>query len=262
MASVNDNLNSQRPLSTGGAPAGRTPGAAAPGATGASPATPPARPRTPTDKALIAARPQTEGERQQSILQAVKAAQGEAAPPKGEEDDSRTVKVIADGIGVADGIREGTRIATSVDDLARLPGIGKAVQSGSRIGKFFTAIAESKLGKAIATAFQNNKVLAPVSRFLGRIAPFAGVAVAGYDIYDANKTHKDPKATTTEKALATTKAVLSGIAGVAGVATLALAPTGIGAAIAGGVALGAGLISLGVDLFLGKARKDRQEASK
>ncbi|MNE91352.1 hypothetical protein D3C80_1889540 [compost metagenome] len=47
----------------------------------------------------------------------------------------------------------------------------------------------------------------------------------------------------------------------AGVATLALAPTGIGAAIAGGVALGAGLLSLGVDLFLGKVRKDRQAAA-
>lgn len=263
MASVNDNLNTPRAASANRtAGASGAAGAAGGPSAGASTATPPARPRTPTDKALIAARPQTEGERQQTILQAVKAAQGETAAPKGEEEDARTVKKIADGIGMVDGIREGTRIATSVDDLARLPGVGRAVQNGSRFGKFFTAIAESKLGRMIATAFENNKVLAPVSRFLGRIAPFAGVAVAGYDIYDATKTHKDPKATTTEKVLASTKAALSGIAGVAGVATLALAPTGIGAAIAGGVALGAGLLSLGVDLFLGKARKEREAASK
>ncbi|MNU08179.1 hypothetical protein D3C72_2541050 [compost metagenome] len=41
-------------------------------------------------------------------------------------------------------------------------------------------------------------------------------------------------------------------------ATLVLAPTGVGAAVAGGIALGAGLLSLGVDLVLGKVRDDRK----
>ena len=276
MASVNDNLSTQR--SSGAGRPAAAPGAAAGAAAGSTPpasstTTPAVRPRTPTDKALIAARPQSETERQNAMLQAVRAAQGKAeapakapekAPAKApvkEEEDSRTVKVIADGIGVADGIREGARIATNADELARLPGIGRAMQNGSRFGKLFAAIAESKFGKAISTALQHNKVLAPAARFLGRIAPFAGLAVAGYDIYDATKTHKDPKASSTERFLASTKAALSGISGVAGVATLALAPTGIGAAIAGGVALGAGLLSLGVDLFLGKLRKDRQAAT-
>ncbi|MNR75288.1 hypothetical protein D3C72_59180 [compost metagenome] len=271
MASVNDNLSTQR--SSGASRPAAAPGAAAGAAAGSTPpasstTTPAVRPRTPTDKALIAARPQSEAERQNAMLQAVRAAQGKAeAPAKAsekapaKEEDSRTAKVIADGIGVADGIREGARIATNADELARLPGIGRAMQNGSRFGKFFAAIAESKLGKAISTALQHNKVLAPAARFLGRIAPFAGLAVAGYDIYDATKTHKDPKASSTERFLASTKAALSGISGVAGVATLALAPTGIGAAIAGGVALGAGLLSLGVDLFLGKLRKDRQAAA-
>jgi len=258
MSSVNDNLSTQR-TSTAGRPAAAA-GAAAGAPPDSSTKTPSARPRTPTDKALIAARPSSEAERQQSMLQAVRAAQGKEEAPADEEEDTRTVKVIADGIGVVDGIREGARIATSADELARLPGIGRAVQNGSRFGKFFAAIAESKFGKAIATALEHNKV-APTARFLGRIAPFAGLAVAGYDIFDATKINRDPKASTTEKALATTKAALSGIAGVAGVATLALAPTGVGAAIAGGVALGAGLLSLGVDLLLGKIQKDRQAAA-
>jgi hypothetical protein len=268
MASVNENLNPQRTASTGrsaAAPGSNAAGSAAAGSNpaGSKPATlPPAapKPKTPTDKALIAARPQTDAERQQTILKAVKAAQAQPvaeARPKAEDEGS-TAKKIADGIGLMDGIKEGARIATSSDELARLPGIGKAVQGGTRLGKFFTAIAESKAGKAIATAFQQNKVLAPATRFLGRIAPFAGVAVAGYDIYSATKVNQDPKASTTEKVLANTKAALSGIAGVAGMATLALAPTGIGAAIAGGVALGAGLLSLGADLWLGKLQKDRK----
>ncbi len=268
MASVNENLNTSRKASAGRPAA--APGSAAASSTaagsaaGSKPAvSPPAapKPKTPTDKALIAARPQTEAERQQTILQAVRAAQGQpATEEKKAEDEGSTAKKIADGIGLMDGIKEGARIATSSDELARLPGIGKAVQGGTRLGKFFTAIAESKAGKAIATAFQHNKVLAPATRFLGRIAPFAGVAVAGYDIYSATKVNQDPKASTTEKVLANTKAALSGIAGVAGVATLALAPTGIGAAIAGGIALGAGLLSLGADLWLGKLQKDRKAA--
>jgi len=264
MASVNENVNSQRSTSVnrqaGAAGAGRAAGAPPADA----PKTPAVKPRTPTDQALIAARPQTEAERQQTVLQAVKAAQAaEAAPAdKAQEGETPTGKKIADNIGLVDAVKEGTRIATSSDEIARLPGIGKAVQSGSRFGKFFSAIAESRAGQAIALAFKNNKVLAPAVRFLGRVAPIAGVAVAAYDINDAAKTAKDPKASTAEKVLSGTKAVLSGIAGAAGVATLALAPTGVGAAIAGGIALGAGLLSLGVDLVLGGVRNRREEAEK
>lgn len=254
MASVNENLNTQRPSNLGRA-------AAAGAAAGAPPAPPKnhslePKPRTPTDRALIAARPQTEAQRQQTVLEAVKAAQGVADAAEAE-DATPAPKMVADAIGLADGIKEGARLATSADEIARLPLIGRAVQNGTRLGKFFTAIAESKAGKAIAAAFQQNKVLAPATRFLGRIAPVAGLAVAGYDIYDAKRVHQDPKASTTEKVLATTKAALSGLAGAAGVAAVALAPTGVGAAIAGGIALGAGLLSLGADLLLGKAEKER-----
>ncbi len=265
MASVNENLNSQRSTSVN-----RQAGAAAAGR--ASAGSPPAdatqaaaKPKTPTDKALIAARPQTEAERQQTVLQAVKAAQAGAGAPAdkaSKEDETPTGKKIADNIGFVDAVKEGTKIATSSDEIARLPGIGKVVQSGSRFGKFFASIAESKAGKAISLALKEHKVLAPAVRFLGRVAPIAGVAVAAYDINDAVKTSKDPKASTAEKALSTTKAALSGIAGVAGVATLVLAPTGIGAAIAGGIALGAGLLSLGADLVLGRVRKNREESEK
>lgn len=246
---------------------------------------PPVGPRPPAvrqDEKLIAARPQTDIERQKAILEAVRAAQAAAsqdvAPEKSVSDKpvadkpvadkpepevsngAPKTKVVADAVGLADGVRESMRIATSADELARLPGVGKAVQSGSRLGRIFDAIPESKVGKAIATAMQHNKVLAPASRFLGRIAPLAGVVVAGFDIHSAVKVNQDPKASTKEKVLANAKAGLSAVAGAAGVAALALAPTGIGAAIAGGIALGAGLLSLGADLWLGHAKKERTEA--
>lgn len=268
MASVNENLNTQRSTSVGrSAGAGSVGRVATPAADSPRPVED--QPKTSGDQALIAARPTTEAERQQAILQAVKAAQAGAAENTEKADEvetdpaeAPTAKKVADGIGLLDGVKEGAKIATSSDELAKLPVLGKAVQRGSRFGKVLTAIAESKAGKAIANALKTNKVLAPAVRFLGRVAPFAGLAVAGYDIYDAVRTAKDPKASTAEKALATTKGVLSGIAGTAGVVALALAPTGVGAAIAGGIALGAGLLSLGADLILGQVRKNREDSGK
>ena len=266
MASVNDNLNLTSPrVPSTGRPVGPTQPSGLPQPL-TSPVVAPHRPDVRQDEALIAARPQTEAEQMSAVLQAVRAAQGKdpdvapvsKATDKAEAQETRQGKAIADAVGLADGVREGVRLATSADDLARLPVVGKAVQAGTRTGRVLTALAESKAGQAIANAMSQNKVLAPAARFLGRIAPVAGVAVAGYDLYDATKTNQDPKASTTEKVLASTKAALSSVAGAAGVATLALAPTGVGAAIAGVVALGAGLLSLGVDLWLGQVRKDRK----
>lgn len=269
---VNDNLNTQRPAVGRPGVGGGTSPVTRPGAP-VAPQSPP-QPQAPgqgsphritarPDQALIAIRPQNEADKQRDVLAAVRAAQGyPPEAPKPAEDEAPTAKKVADAVGIADGVREGTRIATNADELARLPMVGKAVGGGSRIGRFFSRIAQSKAGQAIALAMKEHRLIAPAARFLGRVAPIAGMAVAGYDIYDANKTLKDPKASTTEKVLSSAKATLSGIAGTAGVATLALAPTGVGAAIAGGIAIGAGLLSLGADLWLGKVRKDRQEAGK
>lgn len=273
---VNDNLNTQRPASGGrraasgstGAPTGPTAPATraparAPQAPSPAPEGTPHRVAPRPDEALLAIRPSTEAERHQDVLARVRAAQGQpleaqnAEAPAAQEDETPTAKKIADGIGLVDGVREGARIATNADELAQLPGVGRTVQGGSRLGRFFSRIADSRAGQAVSLALKEHRVIAPTARFLGRIAPFAGLAVAGYDLYDADKTNRDPKASTTERALSTTKAVLSSIAGVAGVATLALAPTGVGAAIAGGVAIGAGLLTLGLDLWLGRVRKDK-----
>ncbi len=266
MASVNENLNPQRAASAGNPLASPTTKPLIPSIKpkipSIKPPIPDIKPRAPMDKALIAVRPQSDAERQHDILQSVRAAQGHPAEPTNTANGNGTpsAKIVADSIGIVDGIREGARVATSSDEIARLPLIGKAVRGGTRVGRVFSAVADSQAGKAVALALKQHKVLAPAARFLGRVAPFAGVAVAGYDIYDATKTNKDPKASMAEKILANTKATLSGIAGAAGVATLALAPTGVGAAIAGGIALGAGLLSLGADLWLGSLRKDRGEA--
>lgn len=234
---------------------------------GAPPADPPSDPKLEVkgDERTIKARPQTEQERQQSVLKAVQTAQAaqsasQTAPPsKDGKDDASAAKNVADAIGVADGVREGVRISSSVDELRNLPVIGKLVQNESRIGNFLSSLARSHVGSWASNLLQTNRFVAPVMRGLGRIAPFAGAVVAGFDIYGAVKTVNDPKASRLEKGLAITKGVFSGISGVAGMAALVLAPTGVGAAIAGGIALGAGLLSTGVDLWLGHVKKERKQ---
>ncbi|HEY9856343.1 MAG TPA: hypothetical protein V6D05_11430 [Stenomitos sp.] len=234
------------------------------GPVGAPPSDPPKDPKVEVkqDESTIVARPQTEQERQQAVLQAVKTAQ---AGQKSDSTDSTQpntppVKNIADGIGIADGVREGVRVGSSVDELKELPLVGKLVQNEHRVGKFVSFLARSHVGSWLSDAMKNNRFVAPAMRGLGRIAPIAGVVVGGFDIYGAVKTVNDPKAGQLEKGLAVAKGALSGISAVAGVAALFLAPTGIGAAIAGGVALGAGLLSTGADLWLGHEQKQRKEA--
>lgn len=213
-----------------------------------------------SDERRIAVRPQSEEERQQAVVAAAKAAQ--AGPADKKEEDPATAKVVADAVGVADGVREGVRVSSNMDELRNLPILGKMIQGESRIGQFLSSVARSNVGQSLSHLLQNHRYIAPAMRGLGRIAPFAGAVVAGFDIYGAVKTVKDPKAGKGEKALAITKSVFSAISGVAGLAALALAPTGVGAAIAGGIALGAGILSTGLDFWLGSVKKKREQAEK
>lgn len=230
------------------------------GGAGAPPAEPPAdpRPEAKADERSITARPRTEAERQQAVLEAVQAAQsGQPDAPNSATDPTKSV---ADAIGVADGVREGVRIGSSVDELRNLPLLGKVVQNEGRIGGFLTSLARSQAGRWASHLLQNHRVVAPLMRGLGRIAPLAGAVVAGFDLRGAVKTVRDPRATGLEKGLAVTKGVFSTISGVAGLAALFLAPTGVGAMIAGGIALGAGLLSTVADLWLGHVTKQRKAA--
>lgn len=226
------------------------------GGAGKPPEEPPSAPllKSGTDRQLIGSRPLTDDQRLQAAIAAARKAQAAQQP-----EEKPTTKAVAEVVGVADGVREGVRIGSSVDDLRSLPVVGKLVQGESRIGAGLSWLARSQVGQTISTALQTHRFVAPMARGLGRIAPFAGVVIAGFDIRDALKTQQDPKASGLEKGLAATKGVLSSISGAAGLAALALAPTGVGAAIAGGVALGAGLLSTGADLWLGKLRDDRQK---
>lgn len=233
------------------------------GGTGAPLAEPPSdpKPKANSDERTIVARPQTEQERQQAVLQAAKAAQAAQTGtlPK-KDDEPPTAKAIADAVSVADGVREGVRIGSNMDELRNLPVLGKLVQGESRIGSLLTSLARSHVGESVATLLQSNRYIAPVARGLGRIAPFAGAVVAGFDIHGAVKTVNDPKAGGLEKGLAVAKGALSAISGVAGLAALVLAPTGIGAAIAGGIALASGVLSTGVDVWLGHVKDQRKKA--
>lgn len=255
MATIDDNVGRSHRLQPNLPPKGGA---------GKPPQDPPKEPKleTKSDERKITARPQSEQERQTAALAAVKAAQagpGTSSTKKKDEEDGPPAKTVADAIGVADGVREGVRIGSNMDELRNLPILGKMVQGESHIGRLLTSLARSNMGQTLSNVLQNHKYIAPVARGLGRIAPFAGAAIAGFDIYSAVKTVNDPKATKGEKGLAITKSVFSSISGVAGLAALALAPTGVGAVIAGGIALGAGLISTGLDLWLGHVKRQRKK---
>lgn len=230
------------------------------GGTGAPPAEPPSppKPKVQSDVRRISARPQTEQERQQSMLKAVQAAQTGTLPK--QDDDTSPAKAVADAVGIADGVREGVRIGSSVDELRSLPVLGKLVQAEGRAGSLLTSLARSHVIQTAADLLQANRFIAPVARGLGRIAPLAGAVIAGFDVHGAIKTLDDPKAGRLEKGLAVAKGALSTVSGVAGLAAIALAPTGVGAAIAGGVALAAGLLSTGADLWLGHVKDQRKKA--
>lgn len=233
-----------------------------PGA-GKPPEEPPSVPKLTAapDRQNVGSRPLTEEQRQEAAVAAVKEAQA-AKPADQPTDEKPTSKAVAEVVGLADGVREGVRMGSSVDDLRALPIVGKAVQGESRIGNALSWLARSQVGQTVANALKTHRFIAPAARFLGRIAPVAGAVIAGFDIRDALKTQKDPKASGLEKGLAATKGILSTVSAVAGIATLVLAPTGVGAAIAGGIALATGLVSTGADLWLGKLRNDRKDAAK
>jgi hypothetical protein len=249
---------------------------------------PPAR-RAGTDTSLVAARPEAIADQQRRLVEAVRAKQandrraaegGEPAPagaatftpprPAATEDlpDMTTSpsKKVLDGVMMGDGAREGVRIVSSLDELNNLPVVGRAVSAAERAaeaghavglggrllegaGKLFRWFPTSPVGQVVQRV-----VTSAAGRTVARLAPGVGVAIAGFDAYDAIRTSRNPRATGTEKTLATTKAILSGISGAAGVAAVALAPTGAGGAVAGGIALVAGLSAAGIDFFLSRER--------
>ncbi|MBO9541218.1 hypothetical protein J7643_11570 [bacterium] len=224
-----------------------------------------------TDRLKVENRPTSDQDRLKAAVAAAQAA-GAAAPAanggkakaaeaaKPKEEDKPVSKTVADAVGAVDGLKEGVKIASNIDELEKLPLLGRLMQRGGRAGSIGGFFARSRAGAAIAHAMENGKYVAPMVKGLGRVAPIAGAVVAGFDIADAVKTNKDPKASGTEKVLANAKAGLSALSAAAGTAALFLAPTGIGGAIAGGIALGAGLLSMGADLMLGKVRNDRKKA--
>lgn len=249
--------------------------------------------RSRTDSALVAARPESIADQQRRLVDAVRARQeqdqratenGERpagdgpsfTPPRPAADEAlpdltqSTPKKVLDGVLAGDGARQGVRIATNLDELGQLPVVGRALAAADRAadvggaltiggrlfeqaGKLLRAVPQSGVGQLVQRV-----VSSPAGKLLGRAAPFLGAGVAVLDGYDAVRTARNPRATATEKNLATTKAVLSGISGTAGVVALALAPTGVGAAVAGGIALGAGLAAVGVDFFLSRERASKK----
>jgi hypothetical protein len=79
--------------------------------------------------------------------------------------------------------------------------------------------AGNKIGKALVAIDQ-----VPFMRGVGKALPLIGLIPTGFDIKAAIDAHKDPKASSAEKSLATGKAVLSSISSVLGVAAAVTTP--------------------------------------
>ena len=221
------------------------------------------------DETLVAIRAETSGERQTRLVEAVRS----KTEPEGNLPDLTRAppKKALDGVLMADGAREGVRIATSLDELQNIPAVGRAIAAAGKAsdgargtdlvgralaesGRLFRWLPSTPVGQVVQRV-----VTSSAGRAVARIAPGVGVGVAVFDSYDAMRTAQNPRARQTEKNLATAKATLSTISGIAGVTAAVLAPTGVGAGVAGAVALVTGLSAAGIDFFLSRERAARQK---
>lgn len=141
--------------------------------------------------------------------------------------------------------------------IPKLPGL---VASETTVGKL---LAKARLSPVVERVLDSRPFVrvagvlegdAPqlAGRVAGRVVPFIGVGFAIYDSRSAYLTDHEAKATALRKDLKIAKAVCSTVAAGAAVATLLLAPTGAGGAIAGGISLGAGLLSAGLGMAINR----------
>ncbi|MBM3268784.1 MAG: hypothetical protein FJZ01_14180 [Candidatus Sericytochromatia bacterium] len=151
---------------------------------------------------------------------------------------------------LAGGANGAARTAASVpgmvDGLAGVPAL-------SRLGVL--GLIERVIGSAAfrtVAGFLARPAVQTVGRVAGRVAPFIAAGFAFFDLRTAYRTQNDPQAGDLRKTLKWLKAGLSTVSAGAGFATLALAPTGVGAVVAGAVALVAGLAAMGLDFLTEK----------
>lgn len=158
-------------------------------------------------------------------------------------------KQTMDWVGYVDAGKEGAKfVANDLPDIVRTPPsvVSRLFNRLPALSNGLGRLASSRAATAVGR-FLSSPAVKPVVKGLGRVAPFAAVAVTGVDIYRTVKDVQDPTASTAKKAVSVAKSVTSTIASAAGVAAVFLAPTGVGAAVAGGISLVAGLLTFGLD---------------
>lgn len=131
-------------------------------------------------------------------------------------------------------LADGQKAAGILGRLRILPMVEKVF--GSRAFDYVSRVLSSPL-------FQT------VGKIAGRLMPFVGAGFAFFDVRAAYRAVDDPEASSLRKTLKTIKAAISVVGAGAGLATLVLAPTGVGALVAGAVSIGAGLLGLGLDFL-------------
>lgn len=217
----------------------------------------PAKPSTPkpTYKPV---RPQTPPQVQQKPVARIEAAPADAVDVKKMHEQVETEKKAAndhpakqtmDWVGYVDAGKEGAKfVAEDLPDLVRTPPsvVSRLFNRLPALSNGLGRLANSRAATAVGR-FLSSPTVKPVVKGLGRVAPFAAAAVTGVDIYRTVKDLQDPTASTAKKALSVAKSVTSTVATAAGIAAVFLAPTGVGAAVAGGVSLVAGLLTFGLD---------------
>ncbi|HBN10355.1 MAG TPA: hypothetical protein DD435_17505 [Cyanobacteria bacterium UBA8530] len=167
------------------------------------------------------------------------------------EADKHIVKQVLDGVGTADNVKEGLKVASEINQIAQTPLAARMLSRLPSLSTWLTSVSNSSVVNSL-TRVLGLPIVKPALKGLGRVAPVAGVGVAAFDIYSTAKTVQDPKASTAKKVVSVTKSVMSSVGATAGVAALFLAPTGVGGAVAGGIALGAGVIAFGCDFAIGR----------
>jgi hypothetical protein len=194
-------------------------------------------------------------------------------PPQGPHPVRNALEAFVAGSPLLDQARQALGLGAGAVNAGRtvagVPAIPETLQAGKgaagilttlpKIGGFFTnlfsKISNSGIFQGIVRILSKGPVQM-AGRFLGRIAPFLGVGLAAFDIRDAYRAAVNPNVSGTRKWLLGAKAAASSIAAGAGVATLVLAPTGVGALVAGAVALVAGLAAIGLDFAASRFAKE------
>lgn len=184
--------------------------------------------------------------------------------PASRKDTSRSVwDVLVFSTPALDQLNQAWGMAAGANGaamgLSRVPAMAGSIATSPVAGILGKAGLLGHIERLLGTrAFQaiagvlSKPIFQAAGRIAGRIAPFIGAGFTFFDIRNAYRTQQDPGASDLRKALKWLKAGITAFGTAAGFATLFLAPTGVGAVVAGCLAMGAGFAAMGLDFLISR----------